>query len=847
MTFRSVMVAVLALFVMAVLVEFWSAVEASQYWISDHAVSVIGVALFVTLSMVSAVVFALRRFRLLTRAEMLCIFYILLIASPVMSLGFWYRYIGMIATVPRGGYFDKIDALPDKLWPHGPNLLEDALEQSSGQASVYQGNVAWDSVEYEEGKSATLPVLSNDEPDDRSSIRVRIPLLKDGRPLLLLETPYLASVLARATGLEIESEYFCRLYYDDRQVFSQEIFSSRQEESPTYLHKKGFIRVGSYGVRFPRTVKEHVDVEFGLEGRGRVELRDPKLMNVAALEDLYPGKRMITESEAQSLPASERAALIVRPDNMFSIAGLKLLLSSYIPVRDWRDPAISWVSFCALVIIAMFAVSVIMRKQWVDNERFQLPLTKIPVALLGGENEDGTVLPPIWKNRIMWMGFAVALFWCMMRAWKAVNPNVPDMRIDIPIGSYLNDPMWGHTWDRVNFKVSAIFLSLAIFLDLNILASLLVGFFLFRLGFWFGTATGLNVYPTFPFGPQQAQGAYLAYAAVILFFARKHLWRVLKSTVTRDRDASDEQAVSYRGTLLLLGATFVGAGVWAKWVGVPFPGLLLTFAIILSIGLVAARLRAECGMMWCWHFPFQNVLVLGLLGGAALVGPRGLMFGVIVFYIMQVAFHMIPGIQFDFIELGHRFKVPRRHVLYASILGLFGGIVIAGWVLLSCCYSEGIETFQNQFFFKSSASFYQSYTDMMAEATNDFLGVTTAPAEQGVKPQNWAYLYGAGGVLVISVLRQLFAGFWLHPIAFVVGTTWSMMTVWGNLLVAFIIRFTVLKLGGAATVREKLFPFFIGVFLGGVATHLIVGCIDAYLYFFHQGAPKLVWPGAIPP
>ena len=532
---------------------------------------------------------------------------------------------------------------------------------------------------------------------------------------------------------------------------------------------------------------------------------------------------------------------------MFSVAGLKFLLSGYIPVRDWLDPAISWVSFCALVIIAMFAVSVIMRKQWVDNERFQLPLTKIPLALLGDERDDGTPLPPIWNNRIMWMGFAVALVWCLLRAWRELNPNVPDLRIDVPIGSYLDDPMWGRAWERVNFKLSAIFLSLAIFLELNVLASLLVGFLLFRLGFWFGAATGLDVYPMFPFGNQQSQGAYLAYAVVILFFARKHLWRVLRSAVATERNASDGTSESYRGTLLLLGTAFFGAGLWAKWMDVSVSGLFLTFALILSIGLVAARLRAECGMMWCYHFPAQAILIMGLLGGATLLGPRGLMVGLIALYIMQVAFHLIPGIQFDFIELGHRYKVPRRHVLYASVLGLFGGMVVAGWVLLSSCYSQGIETFPNQWFFKSSASFYQPYTDMMVEATNEFLGETDASAKQGVEPQTWAYLYGAAGVLVLSVLRQLFAGFWLHPIAFVVGATWSMMTIWGNLLVALIIRFTVLKIGGAAAVREKLFPFFIGVFLGGVATHLIVGCYDTYLFFFHQGAPRVGWPGAIPP
>ena len=73
----------------------------------------------------------------------------------------------------------------------------------------------------------------------------------------------------------------------------------------------------------------------------------------------------------------------------------------------------------------------------------------------------------------------------------------------------------------------------------------------------------------------------------------------------------------------------------------------------------------------------------------------------------------------------------------------------------------------------------------------------------------------------MAVLRQLFAGFWFHPIGVIMGSSHYMEGVWGSVLVAWIIRSVVLRLGGAATVKKKLLPFFVGFFLAAVLSVLI--------------------------
>ena len=88
-------------------------------------------------------------------------------------------------------------------------------------------------------------------------------------------------------------------------------------------------------------------------------------------------------------------------------------------------------------------------------------------------------------------------------------------------------------------------------------------------------------------------------------------------------------------------------------------------------------------------------------------------------------------------------------------------------------------------------------------------------------------LWGALAML-LTVLRQLFSGFWFHPIGLILGSS-NMMdgAVWGSLLVAWAVRGLVLKVGGATSVKNKLQPFFVGVFLGALVVLLLFSAVNS--------------------
>ncbi len=814
------------------------------------------VMFIVPLILISGLVFHLTKKSIYTRAEMICILAALLMAPPLMTEGFWSYAVGGMVTIPRTSDMQKLDGYSEKMWPHGENIAEGALtEMHAGDTLTAKGQLAWQTFEVNAGEHVSVPVLSNEGPDDVSKVRVPVPLFRDNELNLFLNEPYLLTLLSRAEDLEAESFYYCRIYYDDDANFATEVFSSREEAQPGYLHPDGFVLKGRYGVEFAPSIEQTAFIELGLVGRGSVAFADLSLLNVSAVTEMYDGRKVVMQAEYDALPAKLRGRVLVRPDSMFSLAGIKLVLSGCIPFKEWANPAMFWLGFIALLLGGTFAVAVVMRKQWIENERYPLPVAQIPIRLLGLEAGDeanlGTgSLPSIWKNRLLWVGFGIALFWCIMKIWAAYNSSVPNLGINVPLSPYFSDPGWGGMWGNVNFKVCSIFLALGLFMELNVLMTLVLGFFLFRAQYWFGHSYGLTSAAGYPFNHEQMNGSYIMYALLVIFFTRKYLWHVIKRAIQGGRrEGEEEEAMSYRACLVGLVLCYAGVVAWAHWAGIGVAGMLVFYTVMLLISFVAAKLRAECGVPFSTYFPWGIMAVVPLLGGSNLFVPGGFLFIAMVTEMFVIrSFLLLPGIQFEMIELGRKARVVPRHMVYVIVLGVLGAWMLGGWYSLSNSYTSGSEaggmgragSGNKTHWFRTYGSYIKD-ADQKAIPQEAAGETESAKRSGGIRPQTWATAYGAGTVATVTVLRQFFAGFWFHPIGLIVGGTWMMQEAWGSLLLAWLIRLTVLKLGGAATVRNKLLPFATGIFLGGMTAYLVYAVTVSYLKFFVPGTKSVWW------
>jgi len=790
---------------------------------AEHSVPLPGIVVLVLLTAIMAVLWRLGRIRALTRAELLCILFAMLIALPLMTQGFWHRYLSMSLTfVDDPGLFRHMRGYPDELWPHGPNLLEGALDEANRENLELRGAVTWEPIELEPGRTVVMPVLRNDRADQVSSIRIRVPAVVDGRRQITTGEPFMVSVLARP-GVEPDFA----------------------------LDSKSHIPAGA---------DDRVVVELALEGVGRVAFAEPVMMSTDALVSALRGKRLVTQSQFDQLPPDERGGLVVKPDSMFSIDGIKFLLSGYIPVRQWVATLLWWSAFILLLLLAAFAINVLLRKQWMENERFQMPLTKIPMTLMGygpddidaGVTQTGP-MPLIWRNRMMWLGLAVAGVLTLLRAWHFYNPKVPDLNVYIHLKPYFNDPGYGTMWNSVYFMVSFFFVSIAMFMELNILLSIVVGFFAYRSMLWASHAWGIgNTLKGFPWQQEQQIGAYVTYAVVTLVFMRKYLWRVLKAAVVGDKAASEGEPLSYRAAVVMLIGSFALAVVWARSLGASVSGVLIMYGFLVVVALVTCKLRTECGAPFSYLGPRLATMALGVFGGIAVFGSESILFAMVIsFMVGGTPFFLIPGAQMELIELGRRFGVRPKHLVATCVLGLVGGIFVGGWVFLSQSYGLGGRNMNYNWAYSKKAWHFTSYQIDHTNATSAYLAQHQAGDDGGADAPWWDRRkmgFTAGAILTaaVAVLRQIFPAFWFHPIGILLGASPLVEMIWGSCFVAWAIRLIVLHFGGAATVRKRLQPFFVGVFCGTLAAHLLLMAHSAYLQA--HGVEHILswWPYLVP-
>jgi len=789
LTPRSVIASLLALLCLSLSIQYSTVMINMISAGSEFALPLPGVAIFLLLLALVFSVLTRLRWQLLSRAELLCVFYTMVIAAPLMTQGFWHRVIGITSTIPRSGDFKKMDFFSDRLWPHGPNLLKGAFPGEIKLEGVTPGEIVHQTVLLKLGDRSSGGVVPGE--------------------------PYLISFQSKAGKLGGDAFYFVRARVPGSQIYQQPI-QSRDAASPSKIQPDGFVRVGNYGFVFSDLgdAKE-VELEFGLSGQGLVVIRDPKLMNVSAMELTYSGIVTMPASVYATIPPENRVGIVPRPANLISADGVTFLFNAYCPPREWLVPAVTWGSLLILLLSGFLAINAIMRRQWMEGERYSLPLARIPSMMLG-EPGEGQGLPRLWTMRVMWVGVALGLGWGLLRGFHFYNPAVPDTAILVDLKPYFNEASWGHFWDHVTFQVTALFVAVAVFVELNVLMSLVVGFFAFRALYLIGFWTGWEGQQGYPFAQQQQTAGFLCYGIIVLILSYKYLWNTICKAVKPPAPdpAHPGEAVSYRAAYILLAAVLGGSLVWGTWVGVSPWGMALYITYMLLIGMVSSKFRAEAGVPNGYFTPNNAGLLLLLVGGIPLLGPNMILLSFITSFIFSVAvFFLIPGAQLEIMELGRRYRINPRHVLGIIILGVAGGLILGGWVFLQGAFSFGGGSMRYAWAFEAKPWYFGDFTSKLSVAASG-----ANAGGQALSPENLGYIYGGAGAVILTLLRQLFAGFWLHPIGFILGPSHMCLGIWGSLLVAWVLRLLFVRFGGAKAVRTLLQPFFVGVFTGSVAS-----------------------------
>lgn len=474
----------------------------------------------------------------------------------------------------------------------------------------------------------------------------------------------------------------------------------------------------------------------------------------------------------------------------------------------WFPPVIIWSLFVTVLLYVMMCINTMVRKQWVERERLTFPIAQLPIAMTEPDSS-------FWKNRLLWIGFAVAGAYTLINGLHFLYPSIPLIYDNFGPTSDMRNFMVTKPWtgiDRLPVRFHPFVTGLGYLLPTDLLFSCWFFYFIWKAQMVITTAMAWDAIPNFPFINQQSFGGYTAILVGMLWTGRSYFKQVWLRIIGKPSELDDsDEAMSYRTAAIggLLGTIALSA--FFSWMGLNFVIAFVGFLIYWAISTAIARIRAELGPpVHDMHQCGPGTLITQFMGTkhTGLMDARGLS-ALAYFWWFNRAYRQHPiAFEIEGMKMASTVRASQKKVLYAVIIAAFVGSVAAFWAYLHFAYQMG---YTNKIF---GGTFRGD--DIFGKQLYNWIANPTGPNA----PANFAVIFGFVFCLLLGAIRLRWFGFPLHPIGYAISGTWSMNYVWLPLLIAWILKIIVLKVGGLKLFKSAL-PFFLGLILGEV----IVGCL----------------------
>lgn len=468
------------------------------------------------------------------------------------------------------------------------------------------------------------------------------------------------------------------------------------------------------------------------------------------------------------------------------------------PWRPWVTPLAAWSVFGLAYFAASISLMVIMRKQWMENERLVYPIAQVPIELAGTEGDE-SLFPRIARSPRTWIGAAIPLlvtnYNALAQAWPVLTPvrltggrlplfgEMAVLRLDfsfIVAGfSYL-----------LNTQVS---LGLWLF---QVLYSLQTGYFGF-IGFSLGARDPYCHLD--PSVAHQATGGMIVLVVASLWTARRHLRDVFRGAWKPDPDREDPLAMmSYRWAV----AAFVGGlGVMFAWLmfsGMQFWVAGLFLALAFATVYFLARAVAQAGLAAARPVLIPQAVLTHSVGTGAMTPSDMASLAYNFAWSTDVRTSVMASAANGLRAVSESKPKPerlgawRRTVLLATVLAIVGGLAISYWTIIRLAYAHGALNAAAPFLMRSLPLYPLRYAESLLER-----GVEVGAGR-------WIFT-GIGGVLMglLMLARNRLLWWPVHPVGFVLGASSPVQWSWTGIFVAWLVKTLVLRYGGARLYKRS--------------------------------------------
>lgn len=490
-----------------------------------------------------------------------------------------------------------------------------------------------------------------------------------------------------------------------------------------------------------------------------------------------------------------------------------------VPWRAWVRPMFSWGVLFALVAGLVISLSIIVRRQWSENERLAFPLAGVYASLIETP-PPGKCVNQTFGTRGFWIA-AIAVFAIhSLNALHAYFPQAPEIPIKYDLQSITGDEPWRYM--HPDFKVSQIYFSLlgiAFFLQAKVGFSMWFLFAALQVVLMVVQTSGGDPI-TAPMQQDQTFGAMMVMLSVILYIGRAHWWMVIRHMFgARRPEETESRYLPYSVAGWLAVFFWLGLIAWLMAAGTTLVGGIVISLTLILVLFMTARVLAETGMIFVqitwvppriWQYPL-------------LIPPTPISTTPKTFFMAAwfgQLFHDLRENLAGFFQQGVRVAdqtTYERSHSWRSGFSFILAIVLALAVSYVVSFTSMLKT---EYSYTSTLS-AQAITPINSYAIENAVKnqlLDPAINYQAGPPRenhNSALQIGIGAGLtgLFAILRLTLSWWPLHPIAMVVLYAWATGKAWFSIFLGWLAKVIVVRLGGA-TLLKTARPIFIGLIVG---------------------------------
>ena len=496
-----------------------------------------------------------------------------------------------------------------------------------------------------------------------------------------------------------------------------------------------------------------------------------------------------------------------------------------IPWRAWLKPIVGWSAFVLIFYFVTICWTVLLRKQWVEHERFTFPIVQLPQEMFQSPS-GGALLNRFFKSPLMWCGFAIPVILHGLKGLHLYFPAIPNPPLDFAIARYFTEKplsalQW---WPTVHLFIYPSIIAIVYLLTLEISFSFWFFFMLGKMETVLIYATGSKV-NQWTFHQNQQMGALLVFIGFILFIGKRHFGRAFATLfgirgwkpLLPSNDTNEPLPYIWAvgglivGTLLLtLICSMAGMSVWVA---------LVMLGIFLGITTVGTWMVANGGLLFIIYSFLPGEFLITLFGSSRVNASSWTLVAyerVLMFDMREI---LMPGVMNNF-KLAEPLRLRQRPFLLAMGIAIVLAMGVSYYSSLDLAYTHGAVNLQHWTYMISTTTPFNRLTSILQNPT-------------GIELERiGSFIFGGATMFGMLWMRHHYLWWKLHPIGSLLMTSYATYCFWGSFFIGWLLKYTVLKFGGVAQYR-KLRPLVLGVvlgecFIGGI--WIIVGLMTGIGY-----------------